>query len=179
MPATVAPHVYHAHHAMPDVPDARDRLFRPGGRRVPAEIPLDDYVAHGLPHIVDQGAEHVCTGIALAVAANYLLRRQAPDGDLHPVSGRMLYEMARHHDGFVLPHEGSTARGAVKGWRAHGVCGEALWPFQVDDPDRTLTEARALDAKRRQLGAYHRVCRDDAGQVRQAIAEHGVVYVTL
>jgi hypothetical protein len=107
-----------------------------------------------------------------------MLRRHRPYEPLYPVSARMLYEMARRYDGVTEPHEGSTARGAIKGWRKHGVCGEELWPFHEFDTDRALRPDRERDAKRRPVGAYWRVTKQRVDLLRAAIAEHGVVYVT-
>ena len=60
----------------------------------------------------------------------------------------MLYDMAKRYDewpGETL-HEGSSARGAMKGWHKHGVCAEASWP-QSAQTDAQLTVDKNADAR--------------------------------
>jgi len=90
----------------------------------------------------------------------------------------MLYEMARRYDEWPgEDYEGSSARGAMKGWHKHGVCAGTLWraPKKVD---RALTAGRAADALRRPLGAYFRVNHKDLVAMHAAIAEVGILYAT-
>ena len=115
--------------AVPDTLDFRDRMFEPTLVEVPTEIPLSDYRQHQVP-ILDQGSEGACTGFGLASVANYLLRRRKVMPDRKPVSPRMFYEMAKRYDEWPGEnYEGSSARGAMKGWHAHGVCAEDKWPY--------------------------------------------------
>lgn len=169
------------HHARPDPKDDRDLLYTHTGS-TPDVVPLEAYLALGLP-ILDQGEEAACTGFALATVAHFLLRKRTPDPDETPVSPRMLYEMARHSDGLSDKEAGSTARGALKGWKKHGVCSSELWPY-IPHKDRVLKHhgiepRRAEDAKKRPLGSYFRVDDDDLDSVRGAIAAVGIVYGTV
>ena len=76
-------------------------------------------------------------------------------------------------------YEGSSARGAMKGWHKHGVCSEALWPYKVSSSkDDDLTATRSADARRRLLGAYFRVNHLDLVAMHSAICEVGVLYAT-
>jgi hypothetical protein len=166
------------HRARRDVEDFRDRMFVPPSLDIPSHIPLEDYRKLHVP-ILDQGEEHACTGFGLAAVVHYFMRRHVPEPNLTPVSPRMLYEMAKRYDEWPgANYEGSSARGAMKGWHKHGVCAEALWPYRPGDTDRRLTHEREIDAQTRPLGAYYRVKGDDIAAVRGAIAEVGVVYVT-
>ena len=66
----------------------------------------------------------------------------------------MLYEMARQHDRWPgEDYEGSSARGAMKGWHKHGVCGEEDWPYKPNSPG-SLTALRQQKALQHTLGAY-------------------------
>ena len=48
-----------------------------------------------------------------------------------PVSPRMFYELARRYDEWPGDdYEGSSCRGALKGWHKHGACAERLWPHR-------------------------------------------------
>jgi hypothetical protein len=165
-------------HAVPDLEDAADHLFKPGGGPVPDEVPLAPYLARGLP-VLDQGDEHACTGFGLAAVVHYLQHRRAPYRAHEPVSPRMLYEMAKRCDDLDgVDYKGSTARAALKGWHKQGVCAMHLWPYVPDEVDRVLTATRRKDAEKRPLFRYERVDEADLAMVRAAIAEIGIVYVT-
>jgi hypothetical protein len=161
-----------------DKSDFRDRIYVPSLVDVPLRIPLARYRRCGVP-MLDQGREASCTGFGLATVAHFLLRRRKVDPDPTPVSPRMLYEMAKRYDEWKgAEYQGSSARGAIKGWHKHGVCAEALWPYVVRDDRGILTHARAVDATRRPLGAYFRVGTNDLAGMHSALAEVGILYVT-
>ena len=107
--------------AFPDRIDIRDWFFQPSLTSLPDQIVNCQLV----PKILDQGSEGACTGFALAAVINYQLAIRGlitPRDQERLVSPRMLYEMARHYDEWPgETYEGSSARGAMKGWVAHGV----------------------------------------------------------
>src|SRR4051812_29841784 len=91
----------------------------------------------------------------------------------------MLYEMAKRYDEWPGEnYDGSSARGAVKGWHRHGICAETLWKFDPEKPDRELNERRVRDAACRPLGAYYRVNHRDLISMHSALAEVGILYAT-
>lgn len=91
----------------------------------------------------------------------------------------MFYQMAKRYDEWAgEDYEGSSARGAMEGWQKHGVCDDALWPYQPKKTAGGLTEARARDAASRPLGAYYRVTHKDIVAMHAAITEVGVLYAT-
>ncbi|WP_207537255.1 C1 family peptidase [Sabulicella rubraurantiaca] len=162
--------------ALPDTLDFRDQLYVPALVAVPPASDLAAYRAHRLP-VLDQGTEGACTGFGLAAVANYLLRvrGRAPKAD--EVSAWMLYTMARRYDEWPgEAYEGSSARGAVKGWHKHGLCSLALW--RDNQGDLTLNEKRSANALQRPLGAYFRVNHKDLVSMHAAITEVGVLYAT-
>lgn len=164
--------------ALPDPADFRDKLFEPTLIEVPPRIGLDDYPRLKVP-VLDQGSEGSCTGFGLATVANYLFRRRKVDPDQIPVSPRMFYEMAKRYDEWPgEAYEGSSARGAMKGWHKHGVCSAELWPYIPKEADRFLTTTRVQDAIRRPLGAYYRVNHRDLVAMHSALAEVGILYAT-
>ena len=166
--------------ARPDTMDFRDAMYVPSLVEVPTHVPLGDYLDVGVP-ILDQGQEGACTGYGLATVCNYLLLRRRVVPDAVPVSARMLYHMARRYDEWPgEDYEGSSARGAMKGWHKHGVCPEQLYPSQPGRKDRGLefTEERTAEARRRPLGAYFRVNHKDIVAMHSAIAEVGILYAT-
>lgn len=162
----------------PDTLDFRDKMYEANLYEVPTRIDLKEYKKWKVP-ILDQGQEGACTGFGLATVANYLLRRRKVVTDPKPVSARMLYEMAKRYDEWPgESYSGSSARGAIKGWYKHGVCGDECWPYDVNKQDRRLNEVRVGDALRRPLGAYYRVNHKDLVAMHSAMAEVGVLYAT-
>ncbi|MFC5408248.1 C1 family peptidase [Larkinella bovis] len=162
----------------PDSLDFRDKIYVPNLYEVPVSIHLDEYTVWEVP-ILDQGQEGACTGFGLATVANYLLRKRKVIPDKNPVSPRMLYEMARRYDEWPgEDYDGSSARGAMKGWHKHGICGDECWPYQVDVRNERLTDDRTKDALKRPLGAYYRVNHKDLVAMHTAMAEVGILYAT-
>lgn len=152
-------------------------MFEPSLIEVPVSRPLAEYRAAKVP-ILDQGQEGACTGYGLATVVHYLLRtrRVVPDGDA--VSPRMLYDMARRYDEWPgEKYEGSSARGAMKGWHKHGVCSARHWQTHGRQNAKLFT-ARFEDAYRRPLGAYLRVNHKDVVAMHSAISEVGILYAT-
>jgi pimeloyl-ACP methyl ester carboxylesterase len=118
--------------------------------------------------------EGACTGFGLAAVINRLHQSQGRDVRVSP---RMLYEMARRHDEWRGEnYEGSSCRGAIKGWYHMGVCKEQLWPYDPEKPGM-LTIARARDARAHTIGAYSRI-RKNVVDMHAALNETGVVYAS-
>lgn len=161
--------------ALPDTIDFRDVLYVPSLIRVLPQSDLDAYRRYAIP-VLDQGREGACTGFGLATVANYLLRVRASAPNADEVSAWMLYTMAKRYDEWPgEDYDGSSARGAMKGWHKHGLC--ALWIWK-DNHDTTLTEERSADAITRPLGAYFRVNHKDLVAMHAAITEAGILYAT-
>lgn len=159
--------------ARPDLTDFRDRMYEPTLVNVPPKSKLEDYLELGLP-VLDQEREGACTGFGLATVAHYLLRQREDDVQVSP---RMFYNMARRYDEYPGDDtDGSSPRGAMKGWHKHGVCSETSWPYHESDNPAALTNDRAQDAARRPLGAYLRVNHRDLVAMHCAISEVGILY---
>jgi hypothetical protein len=164
--------------ARPDTVDFRDLMYVPTLIEVGTCLNLKDFQEMDAP-ILDQGTEGACTGFGLATVIHYLLRKRKNVRDKGPVSPRMLYAMARRYDEWPgQDYEGSSCRGAMKGWHKHGVCAEKLWVHDAANPDFTLTDQRSRDAQRRPLGAYFRVNHKDLVAMHAAICEVGVLYAS-
>ncbi len=157
--------------------DFRDQMYIPSLCEVPARRPLEDYRKAEVP-VLDQGQEGACTGYGLATVANYLLNIRKHDPDRNPVSAHMFYDMARRYDEWAgIDYDGSSCRGAIKGWYKHGVCADRLWPRQ-DERIGTLTEKIVTDAARRTLGAYFRVNHKSLVAMHSALSEVGILYAS-
>lgn len=178
--------------ARPDTIDFRDRMYEPTLVEVPPRVELQEYLDYQVP-VLQQGPEGACTGFALVTVAHYLLRRRSlrlqpgsPEGrqrrtlpDMPRLSPRMAYEMAKRYDEWPGEgYQGSTARGAMKGWHKHGLCSAEAWPYLPGSQDSTLTHERAADAALRPLGAYLRVNHKDLVAMHSALAEVGVLFAT-
>lgn len=158
--------------AFPDKIDIRDWAYHPTLQILPDEVvncPL-------VPEILDQGSEGACTGFALAAVINFLLHQRR---STRRVSPRMLYELARRYDEWPgEKYEGSSARGAMKGWERHGVCRRELWPNDWHGPQH-FNQAMAEQAVLTPGGTYYRVNFRQVRDIHAAIHEVGIVYVTL
>jgi len=164
--------------AVPDRIDIRDWFYQSTLRPLPDQIVNIDLV----PEILDQGTEGACTGFALSAVINYQLAHRnlinARNRE-RAVSPRMLYEMARRYDEWPgEKYEGSSARGAMKGWVAHGVCKRGSWPDDRYGPQH-FSYAIANEAQRTPGGAYYRVMHRNVRDMHAALHEAGILYATL
>ncbi|GAB2877591.1 C1 family peptidase [Pseudoduganella ginsengisoli] len=170
--------------ARPDRIDLRDLPYRAPMGNLPPRIPTDTQLHDHLPAyteaglILDQGQDGACTGFGLAAAVNYLLWRQSGMAmrKQDRVSPRMLYTLARYYDEWPDEnYEGSSCRGALKGWQKHGVCAEMLWRDKSLGPD---SEDWARDAVQRPLGVYYRIEKQSVVDMQSAICLSGAIYVS-
>ncbi|MDM0073416.1 C1 family peptidase [Variovorax sp. J2P1-59] len=167
-----------------DAADIRDRLYMPPAVSLPDVYPpLDQF--HFLPSytkanlILAQGREGSCTGFGLTCVINYMrwIKAKTPPA-MTSVSPRMLYTLARRHDEYEGEnYEGSTCRGAIKGWFNHGVCLEPDWPYAAGK----ATAPKYGFAKRAAnitLGVYYRIDTSSITDLQAAISQHGAIFVS-
>jgi hypothetical protein len=168
-----------------DAADLRDRLFQPSAIGLPDEFPPQEEVRQYLPAytraglILDQGREGACTGFGLSCVVNYLrwVKAGLPP-KMDSVSPRMLYTLARRHDEYEGEnYEGSSCRGALKGWFNHGVCLEPDWPY-LPEKSNPATYGYASRAAQNTLGIYYRIDTRSITDVQAAIAQHRAVFVS-
>jgi hypothetical protein len=160
----------------PDRIDFRDVPFRPAVSVVPEptlfpKIPLP---------VKNQYDTSACTGFSLSLVVEHLLRRSGRETAPN-ISPYMLYSMARRYDEFPgSTDDGSSLRGALKGWHKHGACNDKLWKTGVDMPPAPKKAADDwwLDAVKRPLGAYYRIDRKQIADIHAALNEVGVVYAS-
>jgi hypothetical protein len=179
--------------ARPDRLDLRDLVYRSPLRSLPPRWPLDADLKRLLPayvkagRILNQGNEGACTGFGLACVTNYLywLRHLDTPRSRPPemVSPRMFYELARLYDEWPgQDYEGSSCRGALKGWHKHGICTFKLWPYPIDKDGNGVFERPGAgwdeDATTRPLGVYYRVEKKSIVDMQAAIYEIGAIYVS-
>lgn len=179
----------------PDRVDLRDRSYRPPLISLPDQDPNPELALELLPRylademILDQRKEGACTGFGLAAVINFLFWKRAnlnPDGTMAGESGPtprvspgMLYHLARMYDEWDgEDYEGSSCRGAMKGWHRHGVCEDTLWSRPRKRRLRTPDPRWVQDAATRPLGAYYRIDKDSVGDMQAAIHEVGAIFVS-
>jgi hypothetical protein len=156
----------------PDALDFRDLPFRANVAVAPQPRLFPSI---RLP-IKDQAGTNACTGFALAAVVEHLLRRaRRPPAAVSPF---MLYSMARRYDEFPgSKDDGSSLRGALKGWFKHGACADAMWRTGVEMPPVPADPKKDwwLEAVNRPLGAYYRVAARSIADIHGALNEVGVV----
>ncbi|MDP1996491.1 MAG: C1 family peptidase, partial [Gallionella sp.] len=168
-----------------DAADLRDREYLPPPRSLPQIFPADNdirdfmgaYTKAGL--ILDQGQEGACTGFGLACVVNYLRWRSAGmPKQFESVSPRMLYKFARRFDEYEGEnYDGSSCRGALKGWYHNGVCLESMWPYAGGDNVLPISGWDS-DAVERTLGVYYRIGPQAITDMQAAILEVGAIYAS-
>ncbi len=172
--------------ARPDRIDLRDRVYLPRLRSLPPSSPTPSEMGKGIPKyrklILDQGLEGACTGYGLAAMINYLIfRLQATGSEFNSkfslVSPQMLYRLAQLYDEWPgEDYEGSSCRGAMKGWHKHGVCSYESW--QKRNGEVEIKPSWREEAPFIPLGAYYRINKDSISDMQSAIFETGAIYVS-
>ncbi len=162
-----------------DATDLRDRIYEPALLDLALSQDPPDI---GVSPIRNQGSEGACTGFALSSAIT-LMNRQRHQRIPTPVeapmaSARMLYEMAKINDEWPgEDYEGSSIRGALKGFYNNGVCRDDLAPYASGERGWFLKKEQAKDARNTGLGAYYRL-RPEIIDYHAALNEANVVYVS-
>jgi predicted chitinase len=169
----------------PDPKDLRDRQYMPPPNSLPKLYPsnvdikrfMGVYSKAGL--ILDQGQEGACTGFGLACVINYLRWTSAGmPQKLESVSPRMLYHFARRFDEYEgEDYDGSSCRGALKGWYHNGVCLKPKWTYKAG-VDNLPKPGWDLDAIEQTLGVYYRIDLKTITDLQAAIHEVGAIYVS-
>jgi hypothetical protein len=158
---------------LPDMPDIRDRIYQPHLRALHPGI----YPRIAFP-VRDQGKDSSCTGFSLAHVVDFLRFREVSAESPPRVSPRMLYEMAKRNDEWTgSAYEGSSIRGAIKGFYRNGVCTEEKGPDTPGIKDWALTYEMAKEARETRLGAYLRL-NPDVSDYHAALNEVGIIYTS-
>ncbi|WP_298860052.1 C1 family peptidase [uncultured Sulfitobacter sp.] len=163
----------------PDATDLRDRIYEPALLDLKLKLNPPE---SGLSPVRDQGQEGACTGFALSSAITLMNRlrhkRIDPTISIPMASPRMLYEMAKLNDEWPgEDYEGSSIRGALKGFYHNGVCSDDIAPYMDGDHNWHLSVQHAKDARVVGLGAYFRL-RPEIIDYHAALNEVGVIYVS-
>lgn len=162
-----------------DPPDLRDRLYQPPPATLPDQHPpqkaVREYFKRYSRLVLDQGQEGACTGFGLACVINFARWQKAGwSPEVESVSPAMLYSYARRYDEYAgEDYEGSSCRGALKGWFKHGVCLESDWPYRKR-PRYGYAQRAALNT----LGVYYRIDTTSITDMQAAIVQANAIFVS-
>jgi hypothetical protein len=160
--------------AVPDPFDERDFEYRPRLQVLPAEMDQRDTSRR---RVVLEQKGSSCTGHAVAAVINTVLAQSNGRRRIPRISPYMLYYLARRYDEFPGEEdEGSSLRGAFKGWFHHGVTREEDW---TEDPLPDLDDPAFIALSRNcPLGAFYRVNPFRLDDVQSAISELSAIAVS-
>jgi hypothetical protein len=160
---------------LPDMPDIRDRFYLPSLR------PLLSAISPRISFSIrNQGQTSSCTGHSLAHVIDVLRFRDVTIDNPQRASATMLYEMAKRNDEWTgSAYEGSSIRGAIKGFFRNGVCSEKAetGAESASGIAWSLTYEMAKEARETRLGAYFRL-QPDITDYHAALNDVGVIYVS-
>jgi len=176
---TPAKKIERKYDAFPDKIDIRDWMYQPTLNALPGQL----INCSNVPVILNQGTEGACTGFALAANVNYHLAKNGrvnfADMLKDGASPRMLYELARKYDEWPGEnYDGSSARGTMKGWVAHGVVKRNTWKDTMHGV-KHFDDPKAKEALDIPAGAYYRVMHRNVRDMHAALIESGILYATL
>jgi hypothetical protein len=156
--------------------DLRDWVYHPNI----AIAPPAELIPAPLRPVGNQRHTNACTGFALATVIEYLLQRGKRPVDA--ISGYMLYSMARRYDEWAQndgADDGSSLRGALKGWSRHGASLARLWHTLAMPPvPAHPADDWWQDGVTRPLGAYYRLTPNALSDIHTALVEAGAVYAS-
>lgn len=157
--------------ARTDAPDFRDYIYQPALMALKPKLSVPRQL-----NIRHQGNKPACTGFGLAAVIDRLMTvAKSQSVSKAGVSALMLYEMALRFDEWAdEADEGSSCRGAIKGWYNMGVCQETFYPYSTDVRPR-WTVAAAKDARNQTIGAYFRMG-TRISDYHAALNEVGAIY---
>lgn len=148
---------YKVHSWRPQLPDHRDRQFRPGFMAYSTLPSRVDPLAKST-RIHDQGMTNSCVGHAVTTAIEHAMK--LPPGDTGQLSRMMCYYHARNYIGETHLDEGCYIRDAFKGVINYGVSPETNWRFT----QANLTKHPTITALRH------------AGLMKDRIRDAGISY---
>jgi len=146
----MAKHTYGWH---PDIPDARDFLYRAIEPvvRVPPSVDLSRQCSA----VEDQGALGSCT--AQALAGNLEFLDNLADGIYVDTSRLFIYYNERALINAVEYDSGASLRDGIKTLKNDGACPEAQWPYVIARFRSKPSLACYNQAKNHRIESYHRI----------------------
>ena len=150
---------------IPDLPDARDRVFKVARRA--GALPTSVDLRAICPPVYDQGELGSCTANAIAAAVEFDQRKEKL-AEFQP-SRLFIYYNERAIEGTIATDAGAMIRNGIKSVAGDGVCSEAMRPYDeqkfADRPGAPCYRA----AKTHPAVEYSRVAQD-MGDLKACLA---------
>ena len=132
--------------------DDRDWIYQPLKSEPRSQVDLREW-ASAVDNQLDLGS---CASDAMANAYELQVRRQAPENFVE-LSRLFVYYNAREIDNSINQDSGAYLRDVIKAVRDHGICSEALWPYNVENFAVRPSDKSFEDARSRSLRNYQRL----------------------
>ncbi len=151
---------------IPDLPDARDRIYR--APRKTAALPAAVDLRAACPPVYDQGQLGSCTANAIAAAISFDQSKQRMAQPFTP-SRLFIYYNERAIEGTTASDSGAMLRDGIKAVANQGACPEPLWPYHESNyAERPPAQCYKV-GKMHPAVQYSRVMQD-LGQLKSCLA---------
>lgn len=159
------PRTYSRYGWIPDLPDARDRVYQLTKKM--GALPPSADLRHGCPDVYDQGDLGSCTANAIGAAIEFDQRKQK----LVPFtpSRLFIYYNEREMEGTVDTDSGAQIRDGIKAVASQGACPETMWPYVEQSFANRPSAPCYKSAKQHPAVSYARVPQD-TGMLRACLA---------
>ncbi len=142
---------------IPDLPDARDRLYAAPLATLQQLPPRVDLTA-SCPPVYDQGDLGSCTANAIAGAIEFAERKEQLPQPSTP-SRLFVYYNERVIEHTVGVDSGAMLRDGIKTVHAQGACRETTWPYVLARFDDRPSPGAYEEARRHLVSSYQRILR--------------------
>lgn len=147
------PHVVHRFAWLPDIPDARDFLYKAVRPRL--RLPKSVDLRGNCSPVEDQGSLGSCTANALAGNIEFL--DLCADRQYTDVSRLFIYYNERALSHTVSSDSGAMLRDGIKTLAQKGVCAEKMWGYAVAQFARKPSASCYAAGLKHRIAAYHRI----------------------
>jgi len=150
----------------PQLPDSRDKIFRPEVESLPASVDL--CTTGFMPPVYDQGQLGSCTGNGVAGIHEYAQRKELSASPFTPSRLQIYYE-ERVIEGSVNDDSGAEIRDGIKVVATKGACPESEWPYDISKFKNKPPDSCYADAQKYEALTYEAV-QQDLNSLKSALA---------